>query len=65
MIAFCGYHGITVEENNSRLLLSREAFMVPDKPFEVFRSQELVEGKNSNTLGEVIILMCVFNIAVH
>jgi len=36
--------------------------MVPDKPFEVFRSQELVEVKNSNTLGEV---MCVFNVAVH
>ena len=52
-MAFCGYHGIRVEENGDRFVLSRDTYLEPDKPYETLRSHELVERKNNKTLGEV------------
>ena len=40
-------------ESGSRFVLSRDTYLEPDKPYDVFRSRELVEQKNNKTFGEV------------
>ena len=58
VVAFCGYHGIRVEENGNRFVLLKDGYSEPDKPYETFRSHELVEKKNNVTFGEVWIFLC-------
>ena len=52
---FCGYHGIRVEEKEkgNQFVLSKDTYSVPDKPYDIFKSRELVEQKNNSTFGEV------------
>ena len=62
MVAFCCHYGIRVEEreNGNRFVLSRDAYLEPDKPFDTFKSRELVEQKNNRTFGEVCMYVCMY-----
>ena len=58
---FCGHHGIRIEEkaNGNQFVLSKDTYLLPDKPCNIIKSRELVEQKNNSTFGEVYMCNCM------